>query len=185
MKNKIYCIEGLSTSGKTSLCNYFKKKGIIIIKENSEKNRKGSTFLEKQSSFLDKNLQDLFSARKLNKIVFLDRFVPSTLAFTYSYDKENNTKILNLLMKKYKSKLKDDSDICYIYLRLSPEDCLKRRKFLNKYDKFIWSDKEIISNIFDFYEGYFKNKHVHVIDARLPLKEIYKIMEGILRNDAS
>lgn len=185
MKNRIFCIEGLSTSGKTSLCNYFKKKGVIIIKENSERNGKGFTFVEKQSSFLDKSFKDLSNARKLNNIIFFDRFIPSTLAFTYSYDKEHNTRILHSLMKKYKSKLKDDLDLCYIYLRLYPEDCLKNRAILNKSEKFIWSDKKIINNVFNFYENYFKSKKAYIINAKLSLTEIYRITEGILRNDTS
>ena len=155
-KKTIIVFEGIEASGKSlhinSLSNYLKKKGkkFIKIREpggnyNSEKIRK--LILNKKSKF--NKVTDLllyFAARSENiekiikknigkKIILIDRFADSTLAYQH-YGMGININFINMINKFLLKNIK----VSFTFLHLVNQKNLKlrlyKRKNLNRYDKF-------------------------------------------------
>ena len=154
-KKPVIVFEGIEGSGKsyhsTKVSNYLKKKKIahIIIREpggsiNSEKIRK--LILNKKSKF-NKNTDLLLylasrseniSLLKKNykkKIILIDRFVDSTIAYQH-YGLGVDLKIINQLNKFLLNGLKVDFTFLNIVNMKNMTNRLKDRKKLNRYDKF-------------------------------------------------
>ena len=154
-KKLIIVFEGIEGSGKThhisTVSNYLKKKKISYIKirepggsTNSEKIRK--LILNNKSDF-NKNT-DLFlymAARSENiieikklykkKIILIDRFVDSTVAYQH-YGMGINIDLINNLNKYLLKNIKVDFTFLNTVSKKSLYDRLKKRKSLNRYDKF-------------------------------------------------
>ncbi len=154
-KKLIIVFEGIEASGKThhisTVSNYLKKKKISYIKirepggsTNSEKIRK--LILNNKSDF-NKNT-DLFlymAARSENiieikklykkKIILIDRFVDSTVAYQH-YGMGINIDLINNLNKYLLKNIKVDFTFLNTVSKKSLYDRLKKRKSLNRYDKF-------------------------------------------------
>ena len=155
-KKAIIVFEGIEASGKSlhinSVSNYLKKKGkkFIKIREpggnyNSEKIRQ--LILNKKSKF--NKVTDLllyFAARSENiekiikknigkKIILIDRFIDSTLAYQH-YGMGININFINMINKF----LLKDIKVSFTFLHLVNQKNLKlrlyKRKNLNRYDKF-------------------------------------------------
>ena len=152
----IITFEGIEGSGKTlhiqNVSNYLKKKKINFIKlrepggsKNSEKIRKlilnnKSNFNKYTDLFLylasrSENIEKVISKNYKKKVILIDRFTDSTLAYQH-YGMGINKKIIenvnNYLLKKIK--------INFTFLNIVNEKNLKKRLFkrkrLNRYDKF-------------------------------------------------
>tara|TARA_B100000989_G_scaffold13648_1_gene9152 strand:- start:1518 stop:2129 length:612 start_codon:yes stop_codon:yes gene_type:complete len=156
MSKKIVIVfEGIEGSGKTFHLNivskYFKKKGIKHIKVrepggcvNSEKIRK--LILNKKSNF-KKNTDLLLylAARSENidylkkfykkKIILLDRFTDSTIAYQH-YGLGVNLKILKKINNYILKNFKVDFTFLNIVNKKNMGIRLKKRKSLNRYDRF-------------------------------------------------
>ena len=154
-KKPIIVFEGIECSGKSLHINYISKylskKKIKFIKirepggsKNSEKIRK--LLLNKKNSF-NKNT-DLFlylASRSENieiirknygkKVILIDRFVDSTIAYQH-YGMNINLKIINILNKFLLSQLKPHFTFLNVVNAQNMIDRLKKRKNLNRYDKF-------------------------------------------------
>ena len=154
-KKPIIVFEGIEGSGKSfhlsSVTKYLKQKRISFIKIrepggsfNSEKIRK--LMLNNKSNFNKNTDLLLFLASRsenLNlinknynkKIILIDRFIDSTIAYQH-YGMGVNLKLINLL-NKY---LLKDIKISFTFLNtVSNKNLflrLKKRKSLNRYDKF-------------------------------------------------
>ena len=155
-KKTIIVFEGIEASGKSlhinSVSNYLKKKGkkFIKIREpggnyNSEKIRQ--LILNKKSKF--NKVTDLllyFAARSENiekiikknigkKIILIDRFIDSTLAYQH-YGMGININFINMINKFLLKNIK----VSFTFLHLINQKNLKlrlyKRKNLNRYDKF-------------------------------------------------
>ena len=155
-KNPIIVFEGIEGSGKSfhikNVENHLKKHKVKYIKLrepggsiNSEKIRR--VILNKNSKF--KNLTDLFlymAARNENyhfllkknykkKVIIIDRFVDSTIAYQH-YGMNISLKFINLI----NNFLTKDLNIDYTFLNTvsinNLKIRLKKRRNLNKYDKF-------------------------------------------------
>ena len=194
MYNKVIVFEGIDGSGKSfhlnAASNYLKKKKIKHIKlrepggsKNSEKIR--DFILNKNINF--HNLTDLFlylSARNENynsilkknfkkKIILIDRFTDSTIAYQH-YGMGLNLKIINLLnsyiLKDFKASFSFLNTVSTKNLKLR----LKKRKKLNRYDKF---NSKFYSKV---QKGYFKifskRKNYMIIDSNLPINTNKKII---------
>ena len=154
-KKPIIVFEGVEGSGKSyhlnHVCKYLKKKKISFIKlrepggnTNSEKIRK--LILDKKLKF-NKNTDLLLylasrseniSLLKKNykkKIILLDRFVDSTIAYQH-YGLGVDLKIINQLNKFLLNGLKVDFTFLNIVNMKNMTKRLKDRKKLNRYDKF-------------------------------------------------
>jgi dTMP kinase len=154
-KKLIIVFEGIEGSGKSfhlkNVCNYLKKinKKFILIREpggnkNSEKIRK--LILDNKSNF--NRYTDLFlymSSRSENidlikenigkKIILIDRFVDSTLAYQH-YAMGINIKFIQMINKF----LLKDIKVTFTFLNTvnlkNMHQRLLKRKKLNRYDKF-------------------------------------------------
>ena len=157
MYNKpIIVFEGIDCSGKSlhakNAANYLRKKKLpfISIREpggniNSEKIRK--LILNKNINFdkltdlflyfasRNENINKIIKKNYKKKIIIIDRFVDSTMAYQH-YGMEIN----KLLIKKINNYLLKNIKISFTFLNVVNEKNLKKRlrlrKNLNRYDKF-------------------------------------------------
>ena len=193
-KKVVIAFEGIEGSGKTFhinyVSNYLKRRKINHIKlrepggsKNSEKIRK--LILNNKSNF-NKNTDLLLylSSRSENieymkkfykkKIILLDRFTDSTIAYQY-YGMGVNLTILKKINDYLLKNFKVDFTFLYIVNTKNMKKRLEKRKKLNRYDKF--KDK--------FYKkvqkGFLKiakekKRNYKVIDSNLPIKLNKKII---------
>ena len=157
-KKKIIVFEGIEGSGKSyhlnNVANFLKKKKIKFIKirepggnYNSEKIRK--LILNKKSSF-NKNTDLLLylSARSENielikkhlgkKIILIDRFVDSTIAYQH-YGMGVNLNLINTINKFLLGNIKIDFTFLNLVNNRNMRARLSQRKKLNRYDNFNYS----------------------------------------------
>ena len=154
-KNPVIVFEGIEGSGKSyhisQISKYLKKKKInhIRIREpggsaNAEKIRK--IILNNKSTFnKDTDLLLYLSARSENmnllrkyykkKIILIDRFVDSTLAYQH-YGLGVDLKLINTVNKYILKNFKIDFTFLNIVNKKNMIQRLKLRKSLNRYDKF-------------------------------------------------
>ena len=154
-KNPIIVFEGVEGSGKSlhidNVSNYLKKidRKFIRIREpggsnNSEKIRK--LILNNKSSFnQNTDLLLYMSARSENidlikknykkKIILIDRFVDSTIAYQH-YGLGVDIKIINFINKFLLKDIKVTFTFLNIVNSKNMIERLKKRKTLNRYDKF-------------------------------------------------
>ena len=154
-KKPVIVFEGIEASGKThhilNVTKYLKRKKLEYIKlrepggnSNSEKIRK--LILNNKSNF-DRNTDLLLylAARNENmsllkknykkKIILIDRFVDSTIAYQH-YGFGVDIKFINFINKYLLKKFKVDFTFLNIVNNKNMMKRLKIRKKLNRYDKF-------------------------------------------------
>ena len=154
-KKPIIVFEGIEGSGKSHhiscVSKYLKKRKIDHIKirepggsKNSEKIRK--LILNNNSNF-NKNTDLLLylSARSENinlikkfykkKIILIDRFIDSTIAYQH-YGLGVNINLIKLINKHLLDKIKVNFTFLNVVSKKNLISRLKKRKILNRYDKF-------------------------------------------------
>ena len=154
-RKPVIVFEGIEGSGKsyhiTNISNYLKKKKIDHIKirepggsNNSEKIRK--LILDNKSNFNRKtdlllylaarseNI-DLFKKNYKKKIILIDRFVDSTVAYQH-YGFGIDLNLINLINSHILKRFKVDFTFLNIIDQKNMIKRLKSRKSLNRYDKF-------------------------------------------------
>ena len=154
-KKPIIVFEGIEGSGKSHhakvIVNFFKKKKIdfLFLREpggnpNSEKIRK--LILDKKSKFQEKtDLLLYLAARNENasilnknyrkKIILIDRFIDSTIAYQH-YGMGLNLNLIHNINKFVLGEIKVDFTFLNIVSEKNMIKRLKKRKRLNRYDKF-------------------------------------------------
>ena len=154
-KKLVIVFEGIEGSGKSLhsayLSEYFKKKRISHIKlrepggsKNSEKIR--NLILSNKSNFnKDTDLLLYLAARSENinnlkkfykkKVIIIDRFTDSTLAYQH-YGLGVNLKLINQINNYILKNFKVDFTFLNIVNKKNMLSRLKKRKNLNRYDKF-------------------------------------------------
>lgn len=154
-KKPVIVFEGIEGSGKSyhiaNISKYLKKKNIdhIKIREpggslNSEKIRnfilnRNSKFNKETDLLLylaarSENLQ-LLKKNFRKKIILIDRFVDSTIAYQH-YGLKVNLKLINEINKYLLKDFKVDFTFLNIVNKINMTKRLKLRKSLNRYDKF-------------------------------------------------
>ena len=187
-KKPVIVFEGIEGSGKSHhisvISKYLKRNKIAFIKLrepggniNSEKIRK--LILDKKSNF--NKITDLLlylAARSENielirkyykkKIILIDRFTDSTIAYQH-YGMGVDIKIINLINKF----LLDNISVNFTFLNLVNKKNLylrlKKRKRLNRYDKFNMNFYNKVQNGF-LKLANLKKKSYHLIDSNLDIK---------------
>ncbi len=188
-KKPVIVFEGIEGSGKsyhsTKVSNYLKKKKIehIRIREpggsiNSEKIRK--LILNKKSKF-NKNTDLLLylasrseniSILKKNfrkKIILIDRFTDSTLAYQH-YGFDVNKNLINTINQYLLKDFKVDFTFLNIVNKKNLNKRLKSRKSLNRYDQFNYKFYERVQR--GFLKLSRKNKKKYqIINSNLDIKD--------------
>ena len=186
-KKPIIVFEGIEGSGKTShlnfVSNYLKKKNIKYLKirepggnKNSEKIR--NLILDKEINFnRNTDLLLYLAARSENielikknfkkKVILIDRFVDSTIAYQH-YGFGVNLKLIKTINKYLIKDIKVNFTFLNIVNKKNMITRIKKRKILNRYDKFS----------FQFYkkvqDGFLKlskekNRNYQIIDSNLDI----------------
>ena len=201
-KKPVIIFEGVEGSGKTHhilrVAKHLKKKKLDFIKIrepggniNSEKIRK--LILSKKSSF--NKITDLLlylAARSENikllkksykkKIILIDRFVDSTIAYQH-YGFGIDIKLINFVNNYLLKDFKVDYTFLNIVNKKNMIDRLKLRKSLNRYDKF---NKNFYHKVQNGFLKIAKNnrKKYKIIDSNLDIKknqsEIIQTIEKLL-----
>tara|TARA_B100000902_G_scaffold130411_1_gene129364 strand:+ start:1031 stop:1642 length:612 start_codon:yes stop_codon:yes gene_type:complete len=193
-KKPVIVFEGIEGSGKSyhskKVSNYLKKKKIahIIIREpggsiNSEIIRK--LILNKKSKF-NKNTDLLLylasrseniSTLKKNfrkKIILIDRFTDSTLAYQH-YGFDVNKNLINTINQYLLKDFKVDFTFLNIVNKKNLNKRLKSRKSLNRYDQFNYNFYEKVQR--GFLKLSKKNKKKYqVIDSNLDINHNLSII---------
>ena len=193
-KKPVIVFEGIEGSGKSyhskKVSNYLKKKKIahIRIREpggsiNSEKIRK--LILNKKSKF-NKNTDLLLylasrseniSILKKNfrkKIILIDRFTDSTLAYQH-YGFGVNKNLINMINQYLLKDFKIDFTFLNIVNKINLNKRLKLRKSLNRYDQFNYNFYEKVQR--GFLKLSKKNKKKYqIIDSNLDIKHNLSII---------
>ncbi len=187
-KKPVIVFEGIEGSGKsyhsTKVSNYLKKKKIAHIKirepggsTNSEMIRK--LILNKKSKFnRNTDLLLYLASRSENisilkknfrkKIILIDRFTDSTLAYQH-YGFGINKNLINMINQYLLKDFKIDFTFLNIVNKINLNKRLKLRKSLNRYDQFNYIFYEKVQK--GFLKLSKKNKKKYqIIDSNLDVK---------------
>ena len=155
-KKLIIAFEGIEGSGKSfhlkNVAVFLKKNKIPFVKlrepggsKNSEKIRKlilnnKSTFNKKTDLFLylaarNENIVNVINKNYKKKIILIDRFIDSTIAYQH-YGMNLDKKIIQILNKYILKKIKIDFTFLHVVNEKNLKLRLSKRKILNRYDKF-------------------------------------------------
>ena len=193
-RKPVIIFEGIEGSGKTSHINYvskyLKSRGIKHIKirepggtKNSEKIRK--MILNNKSTFnKDTDLLLYLAARSENiyqlkkyykkKIILIDRFVDSTIAYQH-HGFGLDLSIIELLNKYLLKNFRIDFTFLNIVNKTNMKKRLRMRKKLNRYDKFQFKFYDKVQNGFLKQAKKNKNKYL-IVDSNLDIKINKKII---------
>ena len=187
-KKLVIVFEGIEGSGKSLhsayLSKYFKRKRISHIKlrepggsKNSEKIR--NLILNTKSNFnKDTDLLLYLAARSENinnlkkfykkKVIIIDRFTDSTLAYQH-YGLGVNLKLINQINNYILKNFKVDFTFLNIVNKKNMLSRLKKRKNLNRYDKFDYNFYSKVQKGFIRLANKNKNKY-KIIDSNDDIK---------------
>jgi dTMP kinase len=187
-KKPVIIFEGVEGSGKTfhinNVAKYLKNKKIDFIKirepggsKNSEKIRK--LILNKKSNFFkDTDLLLYLASRNENlnqlrkfykkKIILIDRFVDSTIAYQH-YGMNVNLQLINFLNKFILKNFKVNFTFLNLVNKKNMFLRLKKRKWLNRYDKFNYNFYSKVQKGFVKLAKKNSNKYM-IIDSNLEMK---------------
>jgi len=187
-KKPIIVFEGIEGSGKTfhidNVSNYLKKKKIPFLKIREPGGSKNSEIIRKlilnnKSSF-NKNTDLLLylSARSENidlikknygkKIILIDRFIDSTIAYQH-YGMGVDYSIINQINKFLLEKIKVDFTFLNTVSHKNMILRLKERKRLNRYDKFNTSFYEKVQKGFLKLMRKKKKNSFMIVNSNLPI----------------
>ena len=193
-KKLIIVFEGIEGSGKSyhiqNISNYLKKNKIKFIKIrepggslNSEKIRK--LILNKNSKFnkftdfllymaaRNENLNNIIFKNYKKKIILIDRFLDSTIAYQH-YGMGVNLKVIKYINDLILKNIKIDFTFLNLVNRKNLNLRLKKRKNLNRYDQFNFNFYSKTQNGF---LKLAKNKRNYlIIDSNLPIAFNKKII---------
>ena len=198
-KKPIIVFEGIEGSGKSyhikNVTNYLRKKKIKFIKirepggsQNSEKIRK--LILNKKSNFdkftdlllylasRNENFHNILLKNYNKKIILIDRFIDSTIAYQH-YGMGVNLKIIKYINTFILKKTKVNFTFLNTVSKKNLKIRLKKRKNLNRYDKFKF---KFYSKVQKGFLKLSKNKNKYLIlNSNLPILHNKKIIINKLK----
>ena len=167
-KKLIIAFEGVEGSGKSlhfkNISKYLKRKKIRFLSlrepggsKTSEKIRKlilsnKSNFNKKTDLLLylaarSENIEKIIKKNYKKKIIFIDRFIDSTLAYQH-YGMDIDKNIINKINQYLLGKIKIDFTFLNLVNMTNLQSRLSKRKNLNRYDKFKISFYKKVQNGF-------------------------------------
>ena len=197
-KKPVIVFEGIEGSGKShhisKVSKYLKEKSISYIKIrepggniNSEKIRK--LILNKKSDF-NKNTDlllymaarseniDLIKKSYKKKVILIDRFTDSTIAYQH-YGMGVNINLIKTLNKYLLKNIRVDFTFLNIVNKKNLHERLKKRKSLNRYDMFNMIFYNKVQNGFMKLSKSKKNKY-KLINSNLDIKSNEKLILKII-----
>ena len=196
-KKLLISFEGIETSGKSThikyISNYLKSKNYKYIKfrepggsKNSEKIRKlilGSSndFNTKTDLLLylasrSENFEKIIKQNYRKKIILIDRFLDSTIAYQFG-GMGLNKNIIEILNKFILGSIKPDFTFFFIVNKNNLKKRLSKRKRLNRYDKFNYNFYQRVQK--SYLNLSKKRKHI-IIDSNNKLNLNTKIIKDKL-----
>ena len=193
-KKPIIVFEGIEGSGKSyhinNVSNYLKKKKIKFIKIrepggsiNSEKIRK--LILNKKSNFdkftdlllymasRNENFKNILFKNYNKKIILIDRFIDSTIAYQH-YGMGVNLKIIKYINSLILKKIRINFTFLNTVSKKNLKIRLKKRKNLNRYDKF---NLNFYAKVQNGFLKLSKNKKKYlIVNSNLPISQNKKII---------
>ena len=194
-KKMIITFEGIEGSGKSlhidNVAKYLKKKKISFIKlrepggsKNSEKIRK--LILNNKSNFnkntdlllylasRSENIEKIIIKNYKKKVILIDRFTDSTVAYQF-YGMGINKKIIENLNRYLLKKIK----INFTFLNIVNEKNLKKRLFkrkrLNRYDKFKHTFYKKVQKGF-IHQAKLKSNKFLIVNSNIKIEDNKKII---------
>ncbi len=199
-KKKIIVFEGIEGSGKSlhlkNISTYLKKRGVkhILFREpggskNSEIIRKlilnkKSTLSKKTDLLLylasrNENIEKIIKKNN-KKIILIDRFVDSTIAYQH-YGMGIDIKIIKNLNSFILGNIKPNFTFLHTVSKKNLKNRLSKRNNLNKYDKFTYSFYNKVQKGFIKISKKRKNKYF-IVDSNLSIKSNKKLIEKKINN---
>ncbi len=199
-KKKIIVFEGIEGSGKSlhlkNISTYLKKRGIkhILFREpggskNSEIIRKlilnkKSTLSKKTDLLLylasrNENIEKIIKKNN-KKIILIDRFVDSTIAYQH-YGMGIDIKIIKNLNSFILGNIKPNFTFLHTVSKKNLKNRLSKRNNLNKYDKFTYSFYNKVQKGFIKISKKRKKKYF-IVDSNLSIKSNKKLIEKKINN---
>ena len=200
-KKIIISFEGIEGSGKSyhlkNVSNYLKKNKVSHIKlrepggsKNAEKIRK--LILNKKSTFNNKtdlllylaarneNIENIIKKNYKKKIILIDRFTDSTIAYQH-YGMGLNKEIIKIINNYLLNKIKVNYTFLHIVNQKNLKIRLHKRKNLNRYDKFNYSFYKKVQKGF-IKQAKLKNKKYLLVDSNNKINENKKIIINKINN---
>ena len=197
-KKPIIVFEGIEGSGKShhisKVCKHLKEKKISYIKirepggnANSEKIRK--LILNNKSDFnqntdlllymaaRSENIDEIKNSYK-KKVILIDRFTDSTIAYQH-YGMGVNINLIKTLNMYLLKNIKVDFTFLNIVNKKNLGERLKKRRSLNRYDRFNMSFYNTVQNGFIKLSKLKKIKY-KLIDSNLDIKNNEKLILNIV-----
>ena len=194
-KKILITFEGIEGSGKSlhikNVSKYLNQKKISFIKlrepggsKNSEKIR--SLLLNKKSNFnkdtdlflylasRSENIEKLIRKNYKKKVILIDRFIDSTVAYQH-YGMGINKNLIFYLNQYLLKSIKIDFTFVNTVDEKNLKKRLLKRKSLNRYDKFKFSFYKKVQKGFIFQSKRNKNKYL-LINSKLPININKKII---------
>jgi len=194
-KKPLIIFEGIEGTGKTTLINhvskFLNKKKIDHIKIREPGGTKNSELIRKLilnkknkfNSFTDlmlymasrsENIEKIINKNYKKKVILIDRFIDSTIAYQH-YGMKINKKIIQTINNYLLNKIKVD----FTFLHIVNDNNLKlrigKRKILNRYDKFSYAFYKKVQDGFINQSKLNKKKYL-IVNSNKEIAENKKII---------